>query len=584
MKRRFAVPLVAPLAVLLATCATSKALTYVALNTQDTGTGSLRQAILNANARIGTDRIDFNIPGPGPFVITLQSGLPPISDLLTIDGSTQPGYATSPVVEIDGSAVFGDGLQLSQFAAGGCTVRALAITGFKGRGIVCDGLGGNVIVGCHIGIDTSGALARGNTGDGISLFNTGNTVGGLTVADRNVISGNGRSGILLYGGVANNNRVRGNYIGLKANGLEPLENLLDGVLVTDGAAGNIIGGSTAGAGNVISGNRLNGVEVYISSGTIIHGNIIGLGKDGMAVVSNAGAGVLISSSRNNSVGGSIAGARNIISGNGLSGVNLNGDGTSGNIIAGNLLGVDGSGILPAGNHGAGILLYGPNVTKTRIGGTTALERNIIAGNSYSGIEVDDSVETSIFGNYIGTDATGLEAIPNAGDGVFLFGAQNSIVGGTTTAHRNVIGANKINGIEIVKDSKGNRVQANYIGVGADGLTPLPNETAGILIQDSQATVVGGAGALANKIAFNGAQGVYIESGSASSVLGNSIFGNGGLGIDLAHPGVLENDPLDADTGANNLQNFPVLTEARILHDRVMIRGSFQSSPSGTFTD
>ncbi len=190
-------------------------------NTSDSGPGSLRQAILDANADPGTtDHISFSIPGSGVHTITLLSPLPPIASPLVIDGTTQPGYAVgAPLIELNGNGK--TGLVLN---GGESTIRGLVINGFSGDAIVISSAG-NTIEGNLIGTDPSGTLARPNTGNGIRITGSSNVVGGTTASARNFIAGNVGDGVLVSGASAAGNRILGNYIGSSASagGMEPFE-------------------------------------------------------------------------------------------------------------------------------------------------------------------------------------------------------------------------------------------------------------------------------------------------------------------------------------------------------------------------
>ena len=190
-------------------------------NTSDSGPGSLRQAILDANTDPGTtDHISFSIPGSGVHTITLQSPLPPIASPLVIDGTTQPGYAVgAPLIELNGNGK--TGLVLN---GGESTIRGLVINGFSGDAIVISSAG-NTIEGNLIGTDPSGTLARPNTGNGIRITGSSNVVGGTTASARNFIAGNVGDGVLVSGASAAGNRILGNYIGSSASagGMEPFE-------------------------------------------------------------------------------------------------------------------------------------------------------------------------------------------------------------------------------------------------------------------------------------------------------------------------------------------------------------------------
>ena len=288
--------------------------TFKVINTADSGAGSLRWAITNANANPGPDTITFQISGNAPFTINLSRALPSVTDPVTIDATTQPGYSGTPVVELNGAstATGSVGLQLN---SGFNTVLGLAINRFPAQGIVLNGVS-NVIQGNFIGTDTTGALARGNGSFGIWVKSLGNQIGGTTAAARNVISGGNNTGIYIY--KTSSNVVQGNYIGISVTGANPLGNNNNGVVI-DGSSGNCIGG-TVGARNFLSGNGTSGVYLNGagSSWNVIQGNYIGTDYSGGIIVSNAGDGITVNGAPSNIISG------NVISGNGLSGVSMSG--------------------------------------------------------------------------------------------------------------------------------------------------------------------------------------------------------------------------------------------------------------------
>jgi len=225
--------------------------TFTVTNTNDSSAGSLRQAILDANANPGTDTIAFNIPGSGVKTINPTSSLPLITDPLIIDGTTQPGFAGSPIIELNGASAGTTGLILS---AGSSTVRALVINRFNASGITLRGTG-NIVEGNYIGTDVTGTVKLGNSGAGVLINgpSSGNRIGGTTNGTRNIISGNSVDGIQISDNGSTGNIVQGNYIGTDITGKLPLPNGQNGVLVS-GAANAVIGGTTGGARNLISGN------------------------------------------------------------------------------------------------------------------------------------------------------------------------------------------------------------------------------------------------------------------------------------------------------------------------------------------
>ena len=619
------------------------AATYVVINVNDGGAGSFRQAILNANANAGTDRIEFNIPGGQPYTITPSSSFPPITGSVIIDATTQPGFAGTPIIELNGVNVGDNGLSV---LGGNSTIQGLVINRFRGNGIFLLAAGGNVVRGNFLGTDRSGTVARGNTSFGLAVGTANNMVGGTNSASRNVISGNvgggigiypadgtgnkiqgnfigvtadgrsalanGGSGVDIYGSAnnliggiptatrnlisgntqlgviiengSNGNKVQGNLIGLNVDGTGTLPNALSGVLIY-GTRNNIIGGTTIGAGNVISGNGYSGVEIYSdavkATGNLVQGNRIGTDPSGSIDLGNSQSGVLITSSANNAVGGTVAGAGNVISGNKLSGININGNGTTGNLVQGNLIGTDFKGAASLGNHQAGLLLFGSGVLDNTIGGALNATRNIISGNGLAGVELAGSLRNRIQGNYIGTDITGTNVLGNGSDGVLIDGGTDNTIGSTQSGTGNVISGNRLNGMELRNNALRNFIQGNFVGVGKDGVGALGNNAHGIYLQNSENNSIGGVlPSTRNVIAYNQKNGVFIESGVGNLIRFNSIFSNSDLGIDLGINGVTANDAGDADTGANNLQNFPVLLSARSSGG---ITGTLSSSPNTVYT-
>lgn len=268
---------------------------YVVTNTNDSGPGSLRQAILDANANAGADHITFAILTPAPYAIGLASPLPAITSPVTIDGTTQPGFAGTPVVELNGAgAGAASGLVIT---AGNSAVLGLVINRFSGEGIVLQSGGGNLIKGNYIGTDRTGEADLGNNNSGIFIpWSDGNTVTGNVVSGNNGFAGIAICGSPFCGGqvrpagspVSTGNIVRGNAIGTNPAGTRGIGNAGYGVSI-DGAPNTIVGGDTGADGNMIAYNGLSnyapGVVVFNAptSGNQIRHNSIhsngGLGID-----------------------------------------------------------------------------------------------------------------------------------------------------------------------------------------------------------------------------------------------------------------------------------------------------------------
>ncbi len=583
--------------------------TALVTNTNDGGDGSLRDAILLADAvNSSIDTIGFAIPGAGVHTISPLSVLPAITSSITIDGYTQSGASPNTnttlaagdnaviMIEINGNGQAFDGLTI---AGGGSTVRGLAIDGFspgQGEGgIRLSVLGGERIEGDFLGTDAASRPGLGNF-YGAVVQSAGNTIGGTAPQERNVISGNVNYGAYLKGDAATGNVVEGNLIGTTAAGSAALPNTI-GVELE--APGNTIGGTVAGAGNVISSNF--GVDVGILGGATSHaanelvqGNLIGTSADGTKLLAMTNILVSVEASASNTIGGTTAAARNVISGAGNGGIILDGFGSY-NLVEGNYIGTDITGAIGLGNGygisveapdatiggttpGAGNVIsgstslsgifiansYGPgtgalvqgnfigtnaagtaalpnardgiddHTGDTTIGGTAAGARNIISGNYGPGIATSggNSAPDLIEGNFIGTNAAGTAPLPNVGDGIDL--GVTAVIGGTIPGAGNVISGNLGNGIS--DGAIGVVIQGNLIGTDPTGSGAVPNEYNGIYVTGSLNTVGGTAAWARNIISGNGANGVLIFGGGNT---GNVVQGNS-IGTDLAGTGRLGN--------------------------------------------
>ncbi len=500
--------------------ATAPAATFVVTNTADSGPGTLRQAIINANASPGFDAIEFQIPGTGVRLLQPLTALPNINDPVGIDGTTQPGFAGTPLIELRSVNTDPDISGLTLFS-GGCTVRGLAIGRFTRDGIRIENGGTNVITGNYLGLSPDGTTARGNSLAGISVVRSaGNRIGGPNAAERNVISGGNLSGVILSEIGTVDNRVEGNFIGTTAAGTADRGNLNYGVALLN-VSNNVVGGTATGAGNVISGNNLIGLLVQESAANMIQGNFIGTDLTGTAAISNTLDGVMIYAAADNVVGGTAPGAGNLISGNGARGVTIVIAGADRNVVAGNLIGTtaNGRGALPNGLAGVTLFAGRSNV----IGGPLPAARNVIAANKQSGILLFSNTTTAnvIQGNFIGVDITGGTALGNQMSGVTLDAAPGNFVG--TPGAGNVISGNLQNGIEL-KNAGGvsNVVQGNLIGTDATGMLALSNLWSGLRIE-SAANVIGGAQTGAgNLISGNLSNGIYAAGASCRS---NRVEGN-----------------------------------------------------------
>lgn len=298
--------------------------TYVVLNTNDSGPGSLRQALLDVDLlpATGPDRIHFNIPGSGVQIIQPFTPLPTPAEPVIIDGSTQPGAGggSEILIQLDGSVLsYGSGLDLT---SGGCTVRNLSITRFPDYGLSLSG-GDNTIKGNLVGVEPSGAGA-GNLSGGILLEGAGNMIGGLPPDAGNVISANAGDGLVIVNTLSSNNVVQGNLIGTDATGSNVLGNAGEGIYLYN-APNNLIGGNLPGTANVVAGNTENGIrlEGTPSFGNRVEGNFIGTDSNLVFDLGNLANGILITrNAHNNTIGGDDLAAGNWISNNKDNGVNV----------------------------------------------------------------------------------------------------------------------------------------------------------------------------------------------------------------------------------------------------------------------
>jgi CSLREA domain-containing protein len=520
------------------------AATYTVTKTTDSGTGTLREAITQANANPGIDTIAFNVSGgPGLKTIIPLSPLPYITDTVVIDGFSQggTGYTGPPLIEINGaSASACEGLR---FYSSGNTIKGLVINRFALDGILFLTNGNNTIQGNYVGTDATGTLNRGNGLAGIKVVNSpGNIIGGTTVQARNIISAN-PVGIALLNSGANQNTIQGNYIGLDVTGTLPLANTNAGIFLNalNGTTGdyprdNLIGGSAPGTRNVISGNgagiALEAVEPGFVNGPVrnrIVGNYIGTDRNGSTAVPNQNGVVLVNATQN-AIGGAVANEGNLISGNAIAGIYL--QNARSNSIQGNFIGTDLLGLSAVSNF-AGIRIAdsGGNV----IGGTTIEARNIISGNAQDGIRIGGIHATNnvVQGNFVGVDVTGQSSEGNGRHGIFI--TTNSPSGGpamfntigTADAGGNIISGNGEDGVQLAFGATSNRLSGNKIGLSANSQANLPNLRHGVSLLDATNNVVGNASSGAgNIIAANERYGVFIADGVlATGSVSNRVQGN-----------------------------------------------------------
>jgi CSLREA domain-containing protein len=355
--------------------------------------------------------------------------------------------------------------------------------------------------------------------------------------------------------------------------------------------GSNLFGFKGGSGSTVRGlviNRLAGVVFDIgfsatSDNNTIAGNFVGTDPTGSTFLGSNFNPIEIRGT-GNLIGGTAPAARNVIVGGGVGILVILP--AAGNFIQGNYVGINAAGtaaLQPVGGTSAIELLASPNNT---IGGTAPGAGNVLIGTAI-GIRLGAgaSNNTVVQGNLIGTNATGTATTGvAAGTGIRTDnGASNNTIGGSAPGAGNLISGGAF-GIFLADGAANYLIRGNKIGTDITGTAPIPNSSAGILAGTAAlGTVIGGVAAgEGNIIAFNGGIGILVQS-SGYGILGNSIFSNGGLGIDLGGGGVTDNDvtPGDPDTGPNDLQNFPVL-DAPVFGGGTSTTGTLNSTPGRTF--
>ena len=417
----------------------------VVTNTNDSGSGSLRAAIINANASPDSS-ISFQIvPFSNSYVIMLVTPLPAITVQTIIDatgqldGSGQPNTTGHPLVEIVGTNIGGaaDGLVLAS-GSDGSTIEGLDFAGFAGAGIHVHS-SNNLIEGDFLGTDTTGTAAGPGNTQGVWIdTGTGNTIGGTTAA--NTIGFN-NTGILVNSA---SNHVLGNFVGTNSAATINLANAI-GISVT--GANNTIGGSVA---DVIGFNSTAGVSLSGNNNVVV-GELIGTSSGGNKA-GNA-VGILISGT-GNTVGGTTAGDGDTIGASGSSGISISGQN---NLVVGDFIGTNAAQVINL-NNVIGVLITGPNNT---IGGTTAAAADHIAFNATAGVQLNGAGATAnvVQGSFIGIDSSG-DNLGN-GIGIQITGSSSNTIGGSASA-ANTIGFSSTFGVSIGSGS-GNLIQGNKYG-------------------------------------------------------------------------------------------------------------------------
>ncbi|MFQ5651666.1 MAG: FlgD immunoglobulin-like domain containing protein [bacterium] len=328
-------------------------------------------------------------------------------------------------------------------------------------------------------------------------------------------------------------------------------------------------------------NRQMGAAIGLQYGdnNVIQGNFLNTDTTGTLALSSSTDGIQLLQSSNNTIGDTTLAARNLIVG----GIRIHGPDASNNKVLGNYIGTDVTGTVALNTWGAGVGMEADAQNNT-IGGTSSRARNLISGNHANGVGIHDSGSSGnvVINNYIGVDVTGNHPLGNGLAGVKLReGAEGNFIG--QPGYGNIICDNNDAGIWIENSSR-NFFFGNFIGTNADGSPDLGNHATGVIVFGiGEEMSIGGANAgEGNTIAYNTLSGVALmgNAGNGVKIWSNSIFKNGGSGIDLGFDGWTGNDDGDGDSGPNGWQNYPVLETA--ISGSLLVSGSLNSTPNTTF--
>lgn len=509
---------------------------------------SLREAINTANTRASADTIIFNIPGDPPYSIQPQSPFPDLTDPVVIDGTTQPEFSGSPVIELDGTNA-GDWTSGLLIAANDSTVKGLAINRFSDNGIILFG-SGNTVEGNYIGTDTTGTSITGSeSGPAVGVYivdaldetcptyDRGTDKEGFISESDDPLAPWFGASVIFKGFDEDKCGIPETYEDVpliyryRLVFEEPTE--LASIAVT-GAAFN--GGilrvldadmEPLGIAYTVGGNSFQTNYVVLDNveGTVFYIDEFDYSSDwrfrqdiainGPLPLGNHGNGVLIAGGATNNFV-----VENLISGNAANGVGIFNQGTTGNTVQDNYIGTDITGQQALGNAAPGVGIGDQAYDNFIIG-------NLISGNKADGVALfnADTNGNTLQGNNIGTDASGMTAIPNVGVGVWIGeGASDTIIGGTDASVRNVISGNAWGGVSINNlETTGTQVMGNFIGTNENGDDVLPNGGDGVFVSASQSLIGGAEPGAGNLISGNTASGISItESASANVVQGNYI--------------------------------------------------------------
>ncbi len=533
--------------------------TFVVNSTADSGMGSLRDAITSANSTAGADQIVFAI-GTGPQTITLTAALPTITETVQILGNTQPGFTDPsninpddffntpfPPITIDGTGTTGaDGLVFSGAASSGSQVLYTQVLNFDGNGIAFD-----------------------NSANGLlSYF---------------VSSGNGGHGVLISGAGATGNRLQNGFIGVDKTGNVAVPNGGDGVLITNTASGNVVGGGNFfQARNIISGNLGNGVHITGGAfGNLEQGNVIGLNTGNDLDLGNGLDGVLVDTTGADNIIGGPIGLGGIHSGNGRHGVSVVGQ-SPGTIVFNAFAGVSAFSnlIFPNDVDGIHIEASGPGIIVTT---------NIASGNGRYGLYIGGNANGVIVNTLLaGVGFPGLDGLPNGVAGVIVTdNATNTQIGTITTPPaiairfptvanapasqlRSIFAGNAGPGVIVEGNATNTTILNSNFGSGS-GETPFPNAGPGVLIRGNATGTVVGSTQADGRVLVKGnlGDGIRVETANPVTIVRPQIFDNLGASIAFA--------------AGTQTQPSPVLASVAPTAAGALAAGSVTGTPNATLT-
>ena len=395
-----------------------------------------------------------------------------------------------------------------------------------------------VLTGNKIGIGADGTTPLGNVAvTGSSYYGidiTGSfkaTIGGSLASDRNIISSNNSFGLTIFS--SDSAVIQGNYIGTDVTGTLNRGNTYNGVEVNS-SNNAIIGGITLSEGNLVSGNHQYGINVVSADSALIESNFVGTDYTGNVAIPNTSNGIILTASAPN------AQIFNNVSCGNTVGIMV-GFSCDSCTIKGNKVGIGADGITLLGNSQYGIEVS--SAFKPRIGGANTTDRNIICGNPWGGISLDNADSAIVQGNYIGTDASGMLSRGN-GMGIYCTGSDNVLIGGGNAGEGNIVSGNSSTGIYVSSVSNARTsIKGNIVGLAVDLSTTIPNTGNGIYLIACANSLVGGTSpGERNYISSNGSYGIYLDESPFTVISGNYIGtdgtgllgrGNASLGINVA---------------------------------------------------